>query len=197
MIFPQKASALLEKRRSGRLGLQRSQQFQDAGIGGRFVFLVGVIPGREVGQRGGKLFGRPSVFPGKSAPPASGCRCPRSACRSLLERSASRAGCRPSWPRRPGRRWCSVRCRPNRREWFYHENQTSFCFMFSAPKRETGRSVPHGDAAHLEPHLPRAEPASASCADNVPPRAIGRCAGRHPGGTHRCSGDKHPSAAVG
>ena len=47
------------------LGLQRGQQFQDAGIGGRFVFLVGVIPDRELGQRGGKLFGRPGVFRGK------------------------------------------------------------------------------------------------------------------------------------
>ena len=48
------------------LGLQRGQQFQDAGIGGRFVFLVGIIPGRELGQRGGKLFGRPGVFRGKA-----------------------------------------------------------------------------------------------------------------------------------
>ena len=48
------------------LGLQRGQQFQDAGIGGRFVFLVGVIPGRKLGQRGGKLFGRPGVFRGKA-----------------------------------------------------------------------------------------------------------------------------------
>ena len=28
--------------------------------------LVGVIPGRELGQRGGKLFGRPGVFRGKA-----------------------------------------------------------------------------------------------------------------------------------
>ena len=48
------------------LGLQRGQQFRDAGIGGRFVFLVGVIPGRELGQRGGKLFGRPGIFRGKA-----------------------------------------------------------------------------------------------------------------------------------
>ncbi len=48
------------------LGLQRGQQFQDAGIGGRFVFLVGVIPGRKLGQRGSKLFGRPGVFRGKA-----------------------------------------------------------------------------------------------------------------------------------
>ena len=44
------------------LGLQRVQQFQDAGIGGRLVLLVGVVPGSEFSQRGRQLLRRAGIF---------------------------------------------------------------------------------------------------------------------------------------
>ncbi len=42
-------------------GLQGVQQLRDAGIGSRLVFLVGIVPGRELGQRRGQPFGRPGI----------------------------------------------------------------------------------------------------------------------------------------
>ncbi len=48
------------------LGLQRGQQFRDAGVGGGLILLVGVVPGRELGQRRGQLLRRPGVSGGKA-----------------------------------------------------------------------------------------------------------------------------------
>ena len=41
---------------------QRVQQLRDAGIGGRLVLLVGVVPGGELGQRGRQLLRRAGVL---------------------------------------------------------------------------------------------------------------------------------------
>ena len=51
-----------KNRRLDALGLERVQQFRDAGIGRGLVFLVGVVPGSEFCQRCGQLVGRPGRF---------------------------------------------------------------------------------------------------------------------------------------
>ena len=48
------------------LGLQRGQKLGDAGVRGGLILLVGVVPGRELGQRRGQPLRRPGLRGGKA-----------------------------------------------------------------------------------------------------------------------------------